>query len=126
MKPRLIEERIHDWAEGSAPEGPGCRRFWLQPQFVKGLASAGITYRSASGTIVSRWKRSGQARAKASADEAVDLSAQRYRAGTITLIDMLDAQRQQIAAEQSLSVAEASLTGDFIAIQKALGLGWSS
>ncbi|MDB5736751.1 MAG: outer membrane protein [Sphingomonas bacterium] len=66
------------------------------------------------------------ARAKASADEAVTLSAQRYRAGTITLIDLLDAQRQQIAAEQNLSVAEAGLTGDFVAIQKALGLGWSS
>lgn len=64
------------------------------------------------------------ARAKSSADDAADLAAQRYKAGTSTLIDLLDAQRQQIAAEQSLSQAEAGLTGDYIAIQKALGLGW--
>lgn len=64
------------------------------------------------------------ARAKASADRALDLSRQRYAAGTTTLIDLLDAERQQIDAEQSLSIAEAALTGDFIAIQKALGLGW--
>jgi len=66
------------------------------------------------------------ARAKAAADEAAALSEQRYRAGTATLIDQLDAERQQIAAAQSLSVAEAGLTSDFIAIHKALGLGWTT
>ncbi len=66
------------------------------------------------------------ARAKAEADEALALSEQRYKAGTSTLIDLLDARRQQIAAEQNLSQAEAGLTGDFVAIQKALGLGWGS
>jgi outer membrane protein TolC len=65
------------------------------------------------------------ARAQRSANEAVDLSQQRYRAGTTTLIDLLDAQRQQIAAQQNLSLAEAGLTQDFVAIQKALGFGWS-
>ncbi|WP_419825411.1 efflux transporter outer membrane subunit [Sphingomonas sp.] len=64
------------------------------------------------------------ARARASADAVADLSNQRYRAGTTTLIDLLDAQRQQIAAEQSLADAEAGLTRDFVAIHKALGLGW--
>lgn len=66
------------------------------------------------------------ARAKASADEAALLSRQRYAAGTTTLIDLLDTQRQQIEAEQSLSIAQAGLIGDFVAIQKALGLGWSA
>jgi NodT family efflux transporter outer membrane factor (OMF) lipoprotein len=65
------------------------------------------------------------ARALAAADEAATLSRQRYAAGTTTLIDLLDTQRQQIEAEQSLSIAKAGLTGDFVAIQKALGLGWS-
>lgn len=65
------------------------------------------------------------ARSKAAADEALALSAQRYRAGTATLIDLLDAERQQIAAAQRLSIAQAGLTTDFVAIQKALGLGWA-
>jgi NodT family efflux transporter outer membrane factor (OMF) lipoprotein len=64
------------------------------------------------------------ARAKESADEAAMLMEARLRAGTASLIEVLDAQRQQIAAEQNLLAAEAGLTGDFVALQKALGLGW--
>ncbi len=66
------------------------------------------------------------ARTKASADRALDLAQQRYRAGTGTLIEVLDTTRQQIAAQQNLSQAEAALTRSFVGIQKALGLGWSS
>jgi NodT family efflux transporter outer membrane factor (OMF) lipoprotein len=66
------------------------------------------------------------ARTKASADRALTLVQQRYRAGTTTLIDVLDTTRQQVSAEQNLLQAEANLTRSFVAIQKALGLGWSS
>ncbi|MBK4738044.1 efflux transporter outer membrane subunit [Noviherbaspirillum sp. DKR-6] len=65
------------------------------------------------------------ARAKGAADEAAMLMRARLRAGTANLIEMLDAERQQIAAEQNLLAAEAGLTGDFVSLQKALGLGWS-
>ena len=51
---------------------------------------------------------------------------QRYKAGTATLIDTLDAERQRVAAEQNLTSATAGLTGDYIALQKALGLGWTA
>ena len=64
------------------------------------------------------------ARTKASADQAVELQKARYAAGTATLIDLLDAEHQQVDADQSLSVATAGLSGDFVSIQKALGLGW--
>jgi NodT family efflux transporter outer membrane factor (OMF) lipoprotein len=64
------------------------------------------------------------ARAKASADQATSLAEQRYAAGTITLTDLLDKKRQGIAAQESLIAAQAGLTGDFVSIQKALGLGW--
>ena len=66
------------------------------------------------------------ARTKAAADQALDLVQQRYRAGTTTYIDVLDSNRQQINAQQNLVQAEANLTRSFVAIQKALGLGWSS
>ena len=65
-------------------------------------------------------------RAKASADRASALMDQRFRAGTATLIDTLDVERQRVAAEQQLSVATAGLTTDYVALQKALGLGWSA
>lgn len=64
------------------------------------------------------------ARAKASADRSAVLMQQRYRAGAATLIDMLDAERQRVSAQQSLSQAVAGLTNDYVALQKALGLGW--
>ena len=66
------------------------------------------------------------ARAKASADEATALMRQRQAAGTASLIELLDAERQQIQAEQNLSQAEANLTTDFVSLQKALGLGWAT
>lgn len=66
------------------------------------------------------------ARVKASADRAADLMRQRQRGGTATLIDALDAERQRVLAEQNLAAASASLTTDFIGLQKALGLGWQA
>lgn len=64
------------------------------------------------------------ARARDLATQAAQLTAQRNQAGTVTRIELLDAQRQQLAAEQDLLSAQAALTGDFVAIEKALGLGW--
>lgn len=66
------------------------------------------------------------AQVKASADRAAALTEQRYRAGAGTVIDTLDAERQRVAASQNLASATAGLTNDYIALQKALGLGWSS
>jgi len=68
----------------------------------------------------------GLARAKSAADRAAALMQQRYKAGTATLIDTLDTERQRVAAEQNLTSATAALTGDYIAVQKALGLGWTA
>ena len=65
-------------------------------------------------------------RSKASADRAAALMQQRFQAGTATLIDSLDAERSRVAAEQNLSAGIAGLTSDFVALQKALGLGWTA
>ncbi|WP_294261690.1 efflux transporter outer membrane subunit [uncultured Sphingomonas sp.] len=64
------------------------------------------------------------ARSKATADRAAALMQQRYSAGVATLIDTLDAERQRTAAEQSVVQATAAMTADYVALQKALGLGW--
>ena len=63
-------------------------------------------------------------RVRASAVRAAGLTQQRYRAGTARLIDALDAERQRVSAEQNLAQATAALTADYVALQKALGLGW--
>ncbi|KQX18234.1 MULTISPECIES: efflux transporter outer membrane subunit [unclassified Sphingomonas] len=64
------------------------------------------------------------ARSKASADTVAAIAGQRFGAGTATRIELLDAERQRIAADQSLIQAKAEMTTDFIALEKALGLGW--
>ena len=67
----------------------------------------------------------GLARAEQSTGRTVALTSQRYDAGTTTLIDVLDAQRRHLDAERGLATEKAALTGDYIALQKALGLGWA-
>jgi NodT family efflux transporter outer membrane factor (OMF) lipoprotein len=66
------------------------------------------------------------ARAKAAADEAAALTGQRQRGGTASTLELLDAERQQILAEQNLLGALAGLSSDYIGLQKALGLGWEA
>jgi NodT family efflux transporter outer membrane factor (OMF) lipoprotein len=66
------------------------------------------------------------ARAGIAAERSAQLMRQRYEAGTVSMIDFLDAERQRIAAEQRLAAGRADLAADFIALQKALGLGWSA
>jgi NodT family efflux transporter outer membrane factor (OMF) lipoprotein len=64
------------------------------------------------------------ARTKSSANRAAMLMRQRLNAGTATLIDTLDTERQQAASEQALAQATAGMTNGYIALQKSLGLGW--
>jgi len=63
-------------------------------------------------------------RSLATADRSTKLVGDRYAAGVATRIQQLQAERQGIAAAQSLSQANAAMTADYIALQKALGLGW--
>lgn len=66
-----------------------------------------------------------RARALSSARIAADLTAQRERAGTATKIEAADAERRRLTAEANLAAEEATLTGAFISVEKALGLGWA-
>lgn len=61
---------------------------------------------------------------EASATHSAELTEQRYRAGTTSALDWLDAERTRFSAEQNRISAEAELAKDFVALQKSLGLGW--
>lgn len=68
----------------------------------------------------------GQLRgAEATAEQSARLNAQRYQAGTSTLIDQLDIERQRLSAAIAVAQAKAQLTNAYIGVQKSLGLGWS-
>ncbi|KQM22433.1 RND transporter [Sphingomonas sp. Leaf24] len=62
---------------------------------------------------------------EATAARAAALNRQRVAAGTATLIDQLDIERQQVAAASAVAQARAGLTQSYIAVNKALGLGWT-
>jgi NodT family efflux transporter outer membrane factor (OMF) lipoprotein len=59
-----------------------------------------------------------------SAQRSADLTRQRYRAGTTTLVDLLDTQRAGFSAQQDVISGQAQLLKDFVSLQKSLGLGW--
>ncbi|MBM3928694.1 MAG: efflux transporter outer membrane subunit [Sphingomonadales bacterium] len=66
------------------------------------------------------------AQAEATASRAAALNRQRVAAGTSRLIDQLDIDRQQIAAQIAVAQAKAGVSTSYIAVNKALGLGWSA
>jgi len=63
-------------------------------------------------------------RVEASASRAATLTEQRYRAGTSSALDWLDAERTRFSAEQNRIAAVAQLIKDYVALQKSLGMGW--
>jgi NodT family efflux transporter outer membrane factor (OMF) lipoprotein len=82
-------------------------------------------------TALSRYGRQREsvatlAHVEASAENAARMTALRVKGGTATTIDVLDAERQRVTAEASLSQARTELTQDYISLQKSLGLGWTS
>lgn len=60
-----------------------------------------------------------------SATRSAALAQLRYRGGTASLLDALDAERQRLQAEDSLTQGATALVTQYVALQKSLGLGWS-
>lgn len=63
--------------------------------------------------------------AQASAQRSVALNQQRVAAGTSSVIDQIDVERQRLQAMITVSQARAQMANSYVAVQKALGLGWS-
>ncbi|RKP55905.1 efflux transporter outer membrane subunit [Pararobbsia silviterrae] len=62
---------------------------------------------------------------ESSASHTAQLTRQRYQAGVSTALDWLDAERTRYSAEQNRISGDAELVKDYVALQKALGLGWT-
>ena len=60
----------------------------------------------------------------AAATEARELAEIRYRKGLVTYLDVLDAQRSVLSAEQSLVATERARLTEMVALFKAVGGGW--
>ena len=57
---------------------------------------------------------------------AFTLASQRYRSGLSSFIDVLDAERQELQAEQDLATSTTTVDTNLVALFKALGGGWQS
>ena len=55
-----------------------------------------------------------------------DLAEARYRSGLAAYISVLDAERQELQAEQALADVTVTVSTDLVALFKALGGGWDS
>ncbi|MES2302066.1 MAG: RND transporter, partial [Pseudomonadota bacterium] len=60
------------------------------------------------------------------AQNTVQLQQQRLAAGTASRVDTLNAERTALQANMAATSARAELTTSFIAVEKALGLGWQA
>ncbi|WP_246792436.1 efflux transporter outer membrane subunit [Burkholderia perseverans] len=58
--------------------------------------------------------------------QAADLARVRYREGATGFLELLDAERTQLAAEDDLAQAEAAINIETVAIYKAIGSGWEA
>ena len=61
-----------------------------------------------------------------SAEQAVTLANDRYRSGIADFLQVLDAQRTQLAIQEQLAQTETSTATALVAIYKALGGGWET
>jgi multidrug efflux system outer membrane protein len=57
---------------------------------------------------------------------AADLARVRYQEGATSFLELLDAERTQLAAEDDLAQAEAGINTRAVALYKALGGGWQA
>jgi len=57
--------------------------------------------------------------------KARDLSEQAYRAGSITLTDVLDADRQLLIARDEVDSSRANAARAAVGVYRALGGGWT-
>ena len=62
----------------------------------------------------------------AQSKRAAELARVRYQEGDTGFLELLDAERTQLAAEDDLAQAEAGINTRAVALYKALGGGWQA
>lgn len=62
--------------------------------------------------------------AQEAADNAAEMARQRYSSGLVDFQTVLDTQRTQLSAQDSVATQQATISADHIRLYKALGGGW--
>jgi len=123
--PRLSWSLLDFGAARSRVQGAQAQRDEAAAQYRKAVLNAlADAEASLSRFGQSRGALADRARAERQASAITDLARQRREAGTIGAGDLLAAQQVSLAATDARQHAAAETTSAFIAVQKALGLGW--
>jgi len=80
---------------------------------------------AAVGLAQARERRDRLEEAVAAYREAVRLARSLYQIGSSSFLDVLDAERSLYSAEDSLIQTQVDITTNYVALNKALGGGWS-
>ena len=136
----LTSSNTNSWslaANASGPifQGGGLRAqrrqavaFWEQTN-AEYMQTALNAFRDVSDALISREKydaiRAEQMQAVKSAEQAVQLSLERYREGLSSYVEVLEAQQRLYPAQLALADAEISRRLVVIQLYKALGGGWN-
>ncbi len=127
------------WAIGASAMTPLTSQKWLRAQRRATIAAhqaASADYRQTvldairevenalQGTVILERRQAAQDKALVAARKTFDLSAKRYKAGLISFLDVVDAERTRLDAERAANAIRAERLALAVSLVKALGGEW--
>ncbi|MEO7099402.1 MAG: efflux transporter outer membrane subunit [Luteolibacter sp.] len=89
------------------------------------LQSMGEVENALQGSSILARRQVAQEQAQASAEKTLDLSAKRFKAGLVSFLDVVDAERTRLDAERATNAIRAERLAVSVALIKALGGEWN-
>jgi multidrug efflux system outer membrane protein len=127
------------WAIGASAMTPLTSQKWLRAQRRATIAAhqaASADYRQTvleairevenalQGTVILERQQAAQDKALEAARKTFDLSAKRYKAGLVSFLDVVDAERTRLDAERAANAIRAERLAVAVSLIKALGGDW--
>jgi NodT family efflux transporter outer membrane factor (OMF) lipoprotein len=128
------------WSLGSSATLPLTRQLYLKSQRGAAVAAheaASADYRQTvlqsmgevetalQGSSILASRQVAQERALAAAQKTLDLSSKRFKAGLVSFLDVVDAERTRLDAERATNAVRAERLAVSVALIKALGGQWN-
>ncbi len=128
------------WSLGSSVTAPVTGQKYLQAQRASAVAAheaASAEYRQTvlqsmsevenalQGSAILARRQVAQEQAQAAAEKTLELSAKRFKAGLISFLDVVDAERTRLDAERATNAIRAERLAVSVALIKAIGGEWN-
>ena len=128
------------WSLGSSVTAPLTSQVYLKSQKEAAVAAheaASAEYRQTvlesmaevenalQGSVILSRRQQAQEQALASAEKTLDLSTQRFKAGLVSFLDVVDAERTRLDAERAVNAIRSERLAVSVGLIKALGGEWN-